>query len=253
MGEKSFELSPIGYTSESYNENFEVERVESTSVSVFDENKKRKNSTNSSSKTIDKTPPTKAEKLHDDWEIVLKSEADYIKTYKPGKKYNYKCDPNISLTFFKGIENVAKDIKCKPEDLAAIMYRESHFDPKAKVGTYTGLIQMDKITFDSIPGKKCSYAQYCKLPREKQLKYAEDYLKMRIDENGLEGKRLSGGQIWTLIHRPSDINKPKVVQEHQKKVDKTKLIPNKIKQEMKNEEAKQKSTQTQKKKLNIKS
>ena len=99
------------------------------------------------------------------------------------------------------------------------------FDPKAKNGGATGLIQMDKESFDSIPNRKCTYTQYCKLPREKQLQYAEKYLQMRIDEKGLTGKHLTGGQLYTLIRRPASITKKSDVEKYQRLIDKIKKIP----------------------------
>lgn len=166
-----------------------------------------------------------AQRLHSDWQTVMKVESK-------AKQSRFKCDPNISFNFFNEVTKVAKNINCNPEDLAAIIYKESHFDPKAKSssGKYVGLIQMDKMTFDSLAIRnKCSYNDYCTLPREKQLKYTEAYLKFRINEKGLKGKRLSGGQIYTLIRRPAEIHNRGVVNKHQKSVDDAKKIPAKMK------------------------
>ena len=84
-------------------------------------------------------------------------------------------------------------------------------------------------------GDKCklnpdiTYSRYAKLTREEQIKYAEAYLKFRINEKNLKGK-ISGGQINTLIHRPADINNPNSLDIHQKQVDRVKKIPLKYKQ-----------------------
>ncbi len=166
-----------------------------------------------------------AQRLHSKWQTVMEEESKV-------KQHRFKCDPNISVKFFDEITKIAKNINCNPEDLAAIIYKESHFDPRVKSssGKYSGLIQMDKMTFDSLEVKnKCTYREYCRLPREKQLKYTEAYLKFRIDEKGLKGKRLSGGQIYTLIRRPADINKPSTVRAHQRSVDDAKKVPAKMK------------------------
>lgn len=186
-------------------------------VSLFIDTK-GKSPSNKTQETDTKTNSTTAEKLHSDWQLVLTEEAKV-------KQSKVKCNPNISEKFFTEIEEAAKRLKCKPEDLAAIIYRESHFDPKAKNGQYLGLIQMDKTAFDSIPDRKCTYSQYCKLPREKQLNYAEKYLQMRINEKGLKGKNLTGGQLYTLIWRPADINKKSTVNEAQKRVNAAKQVP----------------------------
>lgn len=187
--------------------------------SVWNNSKKVK--TNSSSANVS----TEAKKLHKDWKLVMEKEAEVDQN-------KIKIDPDISLKFFDEITKTAKRINCRPDDLAAIIYRESHFDPQVKSssGKYTGLIQMDKMSFDSINvDKKCTYEQYTKLPREKQIKYSEAYLKFRIEEKGLTGKKLTGGQVYTLIRRPKDINNPSVVRRNQKYVDKAKQVPSQMK------------------------
>ncbi len=174
------------------------------------------------SKATGATSPL-ALQLCEDWRSVMKAEA----TVKQNK---VKIDPNISLKFFEELTETAKRLNCSPEDLAAIIYGESHFDPQIKnsTGKYTGLIQMDKRSFDSLQvDNKCTYEEYCKLPREKQLKYVEAYLKYRIEEKGLTGKKLSGGQLWTLIKRPASIHDNAFVKRQQKHVDALKREPSK--------------------------
>ena len=67
--------------------------------------------------------------------------------------------------------------------------------------------------------------KYINLPREEQLKYAEAYLQFRIDEKKLTGKKLSGGELWTLIKSPAKINNKNFVKKIQTKIDNLKLIP----------------------------
>lgn len=194
-------------------------------------------------------PRTTAERLHADWQTVLEVGA---KTKHEG----FKCDPNISKTFFNSVTDTAKRLNCNPDDLAAIMFLESHFDPKAKKGIYTGLIQIDKMSFDSIPDTKCSYSQYCRLPREKQLKYVEKYLKMRIDEQGLKGF-LSGGQLYTLVRRPKAVHTRSEVKKNQQLVTDARKVPAKIKKEKEEYEKTIKSnsnsgSESKPKKLNVK-
>ena len=128
--------------------------------------------------SLDITLSPAAKKLYNEWRTVLEEEAKIEAVNKP--KY-YKSDPDISKKFFSELEASAKRLNCNPEDLAAIIYRESHFDPAAKdcTGTYHGLIQMDKTALEnSIKfnlenfGNKCglnpkmTYNKYKKLPRE---------------------------------------------------------------------------------------
>ncbi len=194
---------------------------EHTPKTVKSQSKTSKNKSSSASETSS----YEVQKLHSKWKTVMEVEVKF-------KQNRVKIDPNISVNFFEKVTKVAKRLNCNPEDLAAIIYIESHFDPQTKSssGNYVGLIQMDKTSFDSLEVKnKCTYSEYCQLPREKQLKYAEAYLKFRIDEKGLSGKKLSGGQIYTLIHRPKDIDKPSAVRVHQRRVDEAKKVPEKMK------------------------
>ncbi len=161
---------------------------------------------------------TKGEELHNKWT---------------------KMCPKISLEFFEEITAMAERLNFDSDDLCAIMFRESGFKPNAhgknsKTGVdYYGLIQMDKTSFTTVvahalktEGKDCkldpnmTYEKYAKLPREKQLKYSEAYIKFRIDEKGLTGKKLTGGQLWTLINSPKNINNPKFVTRNQARIDK---------------------------------
>ena len=209
-GGYSFYTSTTGTTSTSAN----------SFVSAWDAEKQARQKGNSSQKTSSKQTQNSqtGAKLHSEWQPVLKAGAKE-------KQKNFKSDPNISLKFFNGVASAAKNLNCKSEDLAAAMFLESHFDPKAKNGGATGLIQIDKESFDSITNRKCTYTQYCKLPREKQLQYAEKYLQMRIDEKGLTGKHLTGGQLYTLIRRPASITKKSDVEKYQRLIDKVKKVP----------------------------
>ena len=172
--------------------------------------------------TEQKNYSKKVLKLHSGWARVMEEEA---KNHAPF----FEPDPNISKDFFNQIEIIAKNLNTSAEDLAAIIYLESHFDPKVNnpSGKYRGLIQIDKKTFDNIcKSSDITYEQYCKLPREKQLKYTGIYLQYRIKEAGLKGK-VSGAQIYALIHRPIDINKQSELQERQNKINNAKKIFNK--------------------------
>ena len=141
-GGYSFYTSTTGTTSTSAN----------SFVSAWDAEKQARQKGNSSQKSSSKQTQNSqtGAKLHSEWQPVLEAGAKE-------KQKNFKSDPNISLKFFNGVASTAKNLNCKSEDLAAAMFLESHFDPKAKNGGATGLIQMDKESFDSIPNRKCTY------------------------------------------------------------------------------------------------
>ena len=146
--------------------------------------------------------------------------------------------PHLSQKFFDEITEISKRINCNPEDFAALMFGESSFNPKANGGKYHGLIQMDNIALKNAVDhafkkdkenckldKNITMEKYINLSREEQLKYAEAYLQFRIDEYHLNGKKLTGGQLWTLIKRPASINSKKFVKKIQKEIDSIKQIP----------------------------
>ena len=145
-----------------------------------------------------------------------------------------KVFPRLSQEFFDELTAMAERINCKPEDLAAIMFKESRFDPAAKGAGVYGLIQMDAtalkvaIAHANKNGhklKNVTISEYHKMPREQQIKYSEAYIQFRIDEKKLTGKKLSGGQLWTLIKRPSNINNKKFINKLQRIIDNTKNLP----------------------------
>ena len=137
-------------------------------------------------------------------------------------KKEYPNGANVSQKFIDAAFNISgnigtrknKTIHCNVNDLLAIIYNESRFDAKlcSKDGKYAGIFQIDKTTYNSIfKNYKCSYEQFKKLPREKQLLFAQDYLKYRIktagkgldkyiDNNG----NINGGALYALIWRPGD-------------------------------------------------
>lgn len=154
------------------------------------------------------------------------------------EKWTQMC-PKVSEEFFEKVTEMADRLNFSPEDLCAIMFQESGFKPNAhgknaKTGAdYYGLIQMDATAFKTVTafareteGKDCkldpnmTFAKYAKLPREKQLLYSEAYLKFRINEKGLTGQKLSGGQLWTLINSPANIKNSAFIAKNQAKIDK---------------------------------
>jgi hypothetical protein len=163
--------------------------------------------------------------LHDKWVKVLEEES---KTKNP----LFKSDPNISQEFFDKLADIAKRLNINPEDLASVIFLESHFDPQARNNTnkYHGLIQMDRdTTFKSIFPNE-NFEKYKKLSREKQLEFVEKYLQFRIDEKHLTGQKISGGQLRTLIKSPAKINNPTFVNKQQDIIDSIKQKPAKYSQ-----------------------
>lgn len=100
-----------------------------------------------------------------------------------------KVFPRLSQEFFDELTAMAERINCKPEDLAAIMFKESRFDPAAKGAGVYGLIQMDAtalkvaIAHANKNGhklKNVTISEYHKMPREQQIKYSEAYIHLEL-------------------------------------------------------------------------
>lgn len=162
--------------------------------------------------------PTEAEILHENWNNVRNG---------------------LSEKFFENIEDMSKRLKCSPEDLSAVIYGESRFDPTIiGDGKYKGLAQMTGASLkNSIKyaetndnghpplNKKMSIDHFVKLSREEQLPYVEAYLNMIKDDCGLKGKKLSGAQLWTFVLSPKNIDNKAFLKNVEAKLDSIKRIP----------------------------
>ena len=142
--------------------------------------------------------------------------------------------PKLSDSFLNEVVALADKVHCSPENLLALMYQESggwnpasaNKDKKGKV-QYGGLIQMNSDSLRIVTEKyskelglkkNITMSDYLKLPREKQIKYAEGYLQIMKDSCNLADKKhLSGGEAWGMIKSPRQTKKRN--QEFLKKLD----------------------------------
>lgn len=142
--------------------------------------------------------------------------------------------PKLSDSFLNEVVAFADKVHCSPENLLALMYQESggwnpasaNKDKKGKV-QYGGLIQMNSDSLRIVTEKyskelglkkNITMSDYLKLPREKQIKYAEGYLQIMKDSCNLADKKhLSGGEAWGMIKSPRQTKKRN--QEFLKKLD----------------------------------
>ncbi len=165
--------------------------------------------------------PTRAQELHEKWTNVPKQSG-------------------LSQEFFDEIEAISKRLKCDPEDLAALIFGESQFKPNlvSADGKYKGLIQMTNSSLsnsikysikkygeNSSVDKNMTMEKYLKLPREKQLVYAEAYLDMLKDLSGLKDKKIDGGQLWAMIKSPKNVNNKKFRDKLTHTLDSLKKVP----------------------------
>lgn len=132
--------------------------------------------------------------------------------------------PELSDNFLNAVVELANKVHCSPENLLALMYQESggwnpasaNKDKKGKV-QYGGLIQMNSDSLRMVSEKyskelglkkNITMSDYLKLSREKQLKYAEGYMRMMKDSCNLANKKhLTGGEAWGMIKSPHQTKK----------------------------------------------
>lgn len=165
----------------------------------------------------------------------LSSEVEYLQ----GKLK--KSVPKLSKEFLTEIVRFSNEIKCSPEDLLAIMYHESNgwkasaYTKDKKGNSYGGLIQMNKQSLDLVKKKyakelglnpNITMSEYLKLPREKQIKYSEGYLKYMINYCKLNhNKKIKAGELWGMIKSPK-----LTIQKNSKFLDKLEKHINSIKE-----------------------
>lgn len=129
--------------------------------------------------------------------------------------------PDVSDEFIYQILDTAEKVKCSPEDLTALLYKESQFQPHVKNGNFGGLGQMNKnsLHLSINHAKKDETAKdginaqimiekFLALPREKQMPYVRNYiLAMKNIYMRKHNKKLTGGELYGLFYTPGRINK----------------------------------------------
>lgn len=129
--------------------------------------------------------------------------------------------PDISENFAAQVTQVAKDVNCNPEDLTAVLYLESKFDPTAKRGSFFGIGQMNQRALDlaieyadTHPEfsknirKNLKIKKFAKLKREEQLPYVRNYILMtRTTYIEDSTKMLTSGELYGLFITPSNVKK----------------------------------------------
>lgn len=131
-----------------------------------------------------------------------------------------KTVPDISDEFVAQVIETAERVKCSPEDLTALLYKESKFKPDAKNGNFGGLGQMNKTSLklsithaDKDENAKSGISEiliekFLSLPREKQMPYVRNYiLAMKNTYMKNPQQELDGGELYSLFYTPGRINR----------------------------------------------
>ena len=116
-----------------------------------------------------------------------------------------QCMPKaqgLDQNFLNEVKAMAGRLNCDYRDLLGVMNAESGLNSQAvnsKSGA-TGLIQFMPKTAASLG---TSTGQLKNMSPTQQLKYVEKYLSREIQSRGLQGKRLSAGDLYTLVFMPA--------------------------------------------------
>lgn len=138
--------------------------------------------------------------------------------YKQIKNMIARTVPDVSDEFVAGIMETSDIVKCDPEDLTALLFKESQFKPNAKNGNFGGIGQMNKralrlsiqhadIDENAQKGiRPIVLDKFLALPREKQIPYVRNYiLAMKKAYIKNMDKPLSGGELYGLFFTPGRI------------------------------------------------
>lgn len=113
--------------------------------------------------------------------------------------------------FLKRVKQVAKKLNCNYKDLLALINSESGFDPKAKCGSYVGLIQFGDAAVEELR-TKCgckglTKEQISNMSRLEQLDLAEKLLMYIKKWKFSPDARLSAGDLYAMILAPGRANR----------------------------------------------
>ena len=144
------------------------------------------------SNNIPKTKPEKNEKITYDASALKKTWA--------------KKKSGLSDAFYNKVVQVAKNVKCSPNDLMALMYSESGIEPaKSNKNGATGLIQFIPSTAKSLG---TSTAALKNMSAVEQMNYVEKLIKnMKKSAGYSDSATLDAGTLYALIFLPAYANK----------------------------------------------
>lgn len=123
--------------------------------------------------------------------------------------------PNASDKFISQIEDMAKKLKCDPIDVAALLFKESKFNPKAGNGSFKGIGQMNLNSLkasikyavkhpEEAEGidPNMTMAKFVRLSREEQMPYVKNYTLFMKETYLGKNKEMSGGDLYALFYTP---------------------------------------------------
>lgn len=133
-----------------------------------------------------------------------------------------KFIPDVSDKFITQILETSEKVKCSPEDLTALIYKESKFKPSAKNGPYRGLGQMTAASLrlskqyakDNPEEKEgidqnMTFEKFSRLSREEQMPYVKNYI-LTMKEAYVKDMdaKLDTAKLNGLFVSPANVMKP---------------------------------------------
>lgn len=115
--------------------------------------------------------------------------------------------PDVKDEFVSEIIKTSEKVNCEAEDLTALLYKESKFEPDVKNGSFAGLGQLGK---DAIKlSSEISMEKFLSLSRAEQMPYVRNYiLTMKNTYMRKHKGKLTGGELYALFYTPARVNKP---------------------------------------------
>ncbi len=118
---------------------------------------------------------------------------------------NCKPAQKLDKAFLDKVKQIAKRINCDYKDLLAVMHSESGLNSKAvnKNGGATGLIQFLPSTARQLGTTTEALRNMTPI---QQLDYVEKFFNMNKKAFGVGNRKLSAGDLYTLVFMPAKIN-----------------------------------------------
>lgn len=117
----------------------------------------------------------------------------------------------LDKDFLKKTKKIAKNLNCDYKDLLALINSESSFDPKAKSGSFVGLIQFGDLAIEELRTncgcKGLTKDKILNMSRMQQLDLVEKLLMYYKQRKFAPNAKLSAGDLYAMILAPSRANR----------------------------------------------
>ncbi len=122
-----------------------------------------------------------------------------------------KANAKLDKAFLDKVKQIASRINCDYKDLLGVMHSESGINPQAvnRSSNATGLIQFMPSTAKSLGTTTEALKN---MSAVQQLDYVEKFFQRAIKARGMQGKRLTAGDLYTLVFMPAKVHSEVICQ-----------------------------------------